>query len=207
MKMTSIGRFVKTTTVCGVAAVCLAAQGQTNNSWTSPASGNWEDLTWSLGVRPGPGQDIFITNANWKAVQLTHSTAVNFPESMTVNSITLDAPPGTVNTLLLNNVGVETPLTAGFMHTKSNTVVTLLSSELDVTFDQFDMSGTLNHGFFSGVTAKWLIIGQNGPGVYNLTNGTLTVTGVGELLGPPAGQRGFRRSSTRKAVIITPFRF
>jgi hypothetical protein len=157
------------------------------NSWTSSASGNWEDLTWSLGVRPAAGQNIFITNSNWKAVQLTHSTAVNFPESMTVNSITLDAPPGTVNTLLLNYVGVSTPLTADFMHMTSNTVVTLLSSALNITFDMFEMSGTFNHGFFSSVNARLLIIGNNGPAVYNLTNGTLTVTDLAvELLGPGA---------------------
>ncbi|HTL58973.1 MAG TPA: LamG-like jellyroll fold domain-containing protein [Candidatus Limnocylindrales bacterium] len=168
---------------CGV-GICLEAQP---NSWTSPVSGNWEDLTWSLGVRPAAGQDIFITNAGWKAVQLTYSTAVNFPGCMTVNSITLDAPPDTLNVLLLNYVDTSTPLTAGFMHTKSNTVVTLLSSALNVTFDMFEMNGTFNQGLFSAVTAKWLIIGDDGPGVYNLTNGTLSVTGIGETLGPAAG--------------------
>ena len=55
---------------CG-GGICVEAQ---TNSWTSPMSCNWEDLTWSLGARPTAGQDIFITNSNWKAVQLTHST-------------------------------------------------------------------------------------------------------------------------------------
>jgi hypothetical protein len=164
--------------------ICAEAQP---NSWTSSTSGHWEDLTWSLGVQPAAGQDIFITNAGWKAVQLTHATAVGFPGSMTVNSITLDAPPGTINTLFLDNVGVPTPLSAGYMHVASNTVVTLLSSALNVTSDMFEMNGTFNQGDFSGVTPKWLIIGDAGPGVYNLTNGTLSVTEVGETLGPPGG--------------------
>ncbi|HVV70370.1 MAG TPA: hypothetical protein VHI52_02555, partial [Verrucomicrobiae bacterium] len=98
----------------GLAIVTAFSGGETileaqTNSWTSPVSGDWEDLTWSLGVQPAAGQDIFITNAGWKAVQLTHSTAVNFPGSLTVHSITLDAPPDTLNTLLLNYVGVSTP--------------------------------------------------------------------------------------------------
>jgi len=35
---------------------------------------DWEDLSWSLGVRPGAGQTILITNGNWKAVQLKPAT-------------------------------------------------------------------------------------------------------------------------------------
>src|SRR5258706_14149185 len=70
------------------------------NAWITNVSGNWEDLSWSLGVRPGAGQTILITNGGWKAVQLTPTTAVNSPGSMTVDGIILYAPPDTRNTLL-----------------------------------------------------------------------------------------------------------
>jgi hypothetical protein len=161
---------------CG-GGICVEAQ---TNSWTSPVSGNWEDLTWSLGARPGAGQDIFITNAGWKAVQLTHSTAVNFPGSMTVASITLDAPPDILNTLLLNYVGVSTPLTVGSISMTSNTMIMTLSSALN-SADTMTMNGNFNEGIFSAVTVSNLFIGVNG--VYNLTNGTLSVVGGQELLG------------------------
>ncbi|HXS67641.1 MAG TPA: fibronectin type III domain-containing protein, partial [Candidatus Polarisedimenticolia bacterium] len=163
----------------GAGAISVEAQ---TNCWTSPASGNWEDLTWSLGVRPAAGQDIAITNAGWKAVQLTHATAANFPASMTVNSITLAAPPDTINTLFLNNVGVPSPLTAGSITTGTNTVITMLSSAL-ISSGPFNLNGTMNQGFFSGVTAGNLDI----SGEYSLTNGTLNVASNETLGGSPAG--------------------
>src|SRR6185312_4986243 len=118
------------------------------NSWTSPTSGNWEELTWSLGMRPAADQDILITNSGWKAVQLTHATAANFPASMTVNSITLNAPTDTVNTLFLNNVQVSSPLTAGSIVTGTNTVITMLASALHCP-GNFNLNGVMNQGFFS----------------------------------------------------------
>ncbi len=171
--------------ICGLAIVIgfcgggIGVEAQTN-SWTNPISGNWEDLTWSLGVRPAASQDIVITNAGWKAVQLTHATAVNFPGSMTVNSMTLDAPPDTINSLFLNNVGVPSPLTAGTIATGTNTIILMLSSTLNCS-GTFNLNGTFNQGNFSGVTASNLYIGSGG--VYNLTNGTLNVVGGQELLG------------------------
>src|SRR5690242_14457368 len=93
---------------------CLAVYGQTGptNTWVRASGGNWEEASaWSLGVPTG-GQSVRIANPGWKAVQLTHSTAVDFPTSMTVGSITVASPQDTMNTLLLNNVGVGFPLTA-----------------------------------------------------------------------------------------------
>lgn len=157
------------------------ARAQTN-AWTSGSSGNWEDLTWSLGVRPGPGQTILITNGNWKAVQLTHNTAVNFPASLNVDGIVLDAPPDTLNLLLLNYVGVSTPLTAGSITMTSNSAITTLSSALNTT-GTLTMGGTFNEGYFSSVTASNLYVGSNS--LYNLTNGTLSILGGQEVVSGP----------------------
>lgn len=175
MNITSaVVRFLPVITSALVISVSLFGGGECataqTNSWTSPVSGNWEDLTWSLGVRPAAGQDIAITNGGWKAVQLTHATAVNFPGSMSVNSITLDAPLNTENTLFLDNVQVSSPLTAGSITTGTNTFITMLASVLN-SVGIFNLNGAMNQGFFSGVTASNLNIG----GVYSLSNGTLNV--------------------------------
>ena len=86
--------------------VCLAQ----TNSWSSPASGHWEDSAWSLGILPAANQSVFITNAGFKAVGISSTTAANFPGAMTVNDLTVSAPSNSQNTLLLNFVGTAVPL-------------------------------------------------------------------------------------------------
>src|SRR4051812_42219068 len=81
------------------------------NSWTSPTSGNWDQSSnWSLGILPNSSQSVMITNSNWKAVAINPSTPINFPGSMTVNSLTIRGATNTENTLLLNFSGTTTPL-------------------------------------------------------------------------------------------------
>jgi hypothetical protein len=161
--------------------ICVEAQ---MNSWTSPGSGNWEDLTWSLGVRPGVGQQIFITNANWKAVQLTAATAQNFPQSLMVDSVTVFAPDSFFNTFYLNNVGVPSPLLANQVTVGSNAAVLMLSSAIQANY--LTVNGAFNQGFYSGVTVtNDLNLGDGAPGTYSLTNGTLTVLGT-EAIGVTA---------------------
>src|SRR5438874_6588542 len=81
------------------------------NSWINPASGNWDQASsWSLGVLPGSSQSVLITNSGWKAVAINPSTPTNFPDSMTVGSLTIRGAWDTVNTLLLNYVGTGIPL-------------------------------------------------------------------------------------------------
>ncbi|HUR45538.1 MAG TPA: hypothetical protein VMZ27_06610, partial [Candidatus Saccharimonadales bacterium] len=157
----------------------LAASGQTGvmNNWIKPSSGNWEDPSaWSLGV-PNSAQWVQITNAGWKAIQITHSTAVNFPGSMTVKSITVASPQDTMNTLFLNNVGVSSPLTANEVTVGTNSTILMLASSLLANY--VNVNGTFNQGFFSGVTVtNNLGLGNGVPANYNLSNGTLTVFGI-----------------------------
>src|SRR5436190_10606292 len=81
------------------------------NSWTKGASGNWEEMFWSLATLPGPGQFVMITNYGWKAVAIGPSTVANAPQSLTVNSVNVTSPMDSFNTLLLDSVGLSTPLT------------------------------------------------------------------------------------------------
>ena len=82
------------------------------NSWTSATSGNWDEpSSWSLGVLPNSSQSIMITNSGWKAVAINPATPINFPDSMTVGSLTIRGAWDTMNTLLLNYADTALPLT------------------------------------------------------------------------------------------------
>jgi hypothetical protein len=165
----------------------LAASGssQTFNSWVKPSSGDWEDQTaWSLGTLPSANQALLFTNAGWKALAIGANTARNFPQSMKVGSITVSSPQDSYNVLLLNYAGYGTALQAGSVTINTNAVLTLLGSMLSVTNsgttnDALLIDGTVNQGDNSAVRATYLGLGSrgavNGGGVYNLTNGLLTV--------------------------------
>jgi hypothetical protein len=159
----------------------LNGNSQTN-SWINPGSGNWEDSpSWSLGIPPGTNQSIFLTNAGWKAVAIGPNTANNFPQTLNIDSITISSPTNSFNSLLLNFVGVGSPLVANSVTLNTNSVITLHSSALLVN-SNMSIGGTFNQNDFSGVTASTLQIGVIGPATYTMSNGTLTVTNL-ELLG------------------------
>src|SRR4051812_26222312 len=161
----------------------LPGSGQTaqTNSWIKPSSGNWEDSSaWSLGILPNSAQSVMFTNAGWKAVQLTHDTAVNFPGSMTVGSITVSSPPDTLNTLIMSYVGVLSPLSVDRFTLNSNSTMLMLSSALQVG-TYLDVNGTFNQGEFSGVSARVLAMGNGSSAAYNLSNGTLNVSDLENL--------------------------
>jgi hypothetical protein len=162
-------------------ATSLNGNGQ-NNSWINPGSSNWEDsASWSLGVPPGTNQSIFITNAGWKAVAIGANTANNFSQTLTVGSVTVSSPTNSFNSLLLNFVGVNSPLVANSVTLNTNSVITLHSSALQVR-SNMSIGGIFNQNDFSGVAANTLDIGVIGPATYTMSNGTLTVTNR-ELLG------------------------
>lgn len=100
------------TTFCAIATLVLGPSSlwAQTNSWTSPASGRWDDLSWSLGVRPANTQTIAITNSGSKAVAIQPDTPINFPNTMTISNLLISAPTGYANTLLLNFSGVGNPL-------------------------------------------------------------------------------------------------
>jgi hypothetical protein len=158
-----------------------------DNAWTKPGSGSWEDMYWTLGSRPGPGQAVQFTNAGWKALAITATTAASYPQTLEVDSVILFAPTNSYNVLLLNYAGYNTPLRAKTVTINSNCVLTSLSSSLQITNTassdyRLEVGGTVNHGDFSAITASFLSLGNIGPGIYNLTNGTLQI-GTGYIGG------------------------
>src|SRR5262249_15322692 len=80
------------------------------NSWNSPSSGHWEDLSWSLGIRPAANQSVMITNGGFKAVGIFPTTPINFPGAMTVSNLMVSGSSNSQNTLLLNYAGTAVPL-------------------------------------------------------------------------------------------------
>jgi hypothetical protein len=174
-------------------ACCLAAMAQTN-SWTGSVSGYWENLDWSLGILPATNQNILFTNAGWKALAIGPNTAQNFPQTLTVESLTISSPTNSANELLMNYSGLQVPLlignSAGSLVIKSNSLFVMLSSALEVQnsamppqeYGAFSIGGTFTESFGSQVSANFMHLGDIGPGIYNLTNSTLSV-GDYEIVG------------------------
>jgi hypothetical protein len=149
------------------------------NAWTNPASGNWQDQRWSLGILPAAGQTIMLTNQGWKAIAIGPSTVQDFSGSLDVSSVTLGGYTDSFNLLLLNYAGFEVPLTAGNLQVGTNSGVTALASVLNVSTNSgtgdLAIESSFNQGESAIVSANTIHVGtSNAPGVYNLTNGTLS---------------------------------
>lgn len=149
-------------------------QAQVTNSWNSSTSGNWEDaLSWSLDVPPAPGQTILIENHGWKAVAIGPNTALNFPQTLSIDALTVISPgTDTVNTVFLNYAGLQTPLAITHnLYVSNDTAMVILQSAVQA-FGNFIVGGTVTHDVSSEVFAGNLHVLDGGS--YNLTNGTLT---------------------------------
>src|SRR4026208_153975 len=81
------------------------------NEWTKPTSAYWEESYWSLGVLPSVDQEtVAFRNPGWKALAIGTNTTANYPASLLVNNLTIDAPTNSANRLLLNYAGLNVPL-------------------------------------------------------------------------------------------------
>ena len=172
-----------------VVALSTRAVGQVN-SWINPSSGYWEtQSSWSLGVLPNQSQSIYITNAGWKAVAIGANTAENFPQSMQIRDLQITSPVDSRNLLLMNFSGFQVPLQTTSLTVGSNSSVVVQSSSLET--GSIGLAGSFNQGDFSRVKVHGAVqIFNSGqyasdttpPGVYFLTNGTLSVD-HGESIG------------------------
>jgi hypothetical protein len=166
--------------VGGVVLLCesFCVHGQ-QNSWTNPTSGQWEDMHWSLGQLPGPGQAVFIDNPGWKAVAIGPNTVQNFPQTLRPASITVSSPANSYNVLLLNYTGFQTPVSVLQLRIYANATLLTLHSALQVNNalgGAFSVGGRFNHGETSTVSTASIQVGDIGPGIYNLTNGSLVAS-------------------------------
>jgi len=141
------------------------------NSWKTSASDKWETAgDWSLGLVPTNTQSIYITNSLSKIVTIDSTTAGSFPNTMTVNDLSLWTRDGSVNTLLISNIGTNLPLTMLVSLTVSNGGDLVISDSAVVV---------------SGPTNTFLSLG----GDVDLENGSLLVSNVAAV-GPEPGMPG-----------------
>jgi len=86
----------------------FTAYSQTN-AWIKSTSGDWEEPEWSLGMLPGIGQAVQITNPGWKAVAIGVPTVVfgngaaglNLQQLEQIQFIDAAGFPGTNNARIL----------------------------------------------------------------------------------------------------------
>src|SRR5258706_4826154 len=91
-------------------AVRAVAQTGPTNQWTKPTSGYWEESYWSLGGLPLAQDTVAFRNPNWKALAIGANTTANYPGSLSVNNLLIQAPTYSFNQLLLNWAGLAVPL-------------------------------------------------------------------------------------------------
>src|SRR5690242_452488 len=150
------------------------AMSQTNR-WTNSISGYWQDARWLLGRLPGTNQTIFFKNPGWKNLIIGPTTTKNYPQTLTVDSITLAALTNSFNELLLKDAGLDRPLSANGLFVSNHAAVVVLNSALNISqAGPLVVDGKLNQGDFASVVCDHLAVGTSGPGIYNLTNGPLS---------------------------------
>lgn len=129
--------------VLALATVSLTSRAVTNE-WLKPTSGYWEEPYWSLG-RPPTNQDMVIfDNAGFKALAIGQSTVTSIPQSLSIQSLLIDAPVNSFNQLLLNWAGITVPLSVS-----SNLVVGTNGSLVS------HFSALIASNFYIGATAQF----------------------------------------------------
>jgi len=159
------------------------------NSWINPASDKWETAAnWSLAVAPSSSDAAdLITNAGNKTVTIDSATATNAGGiHMTINNLTVSAPSGSTNTLVLSSTGtLSTPfLIKGAVTLGGGGGITVTNSALEV-----DTTG----GGLAGVDA--VLVGVAGSG------NTLAVTNGGALY-DNNGLLGNNSTSSGNSVLV-----
>ncbi|MGD0059825.1 MAG: hypothetical protein ABSD58_10440 [Verrucomicrobiia bacterium] len=187
--------------VLGLGLVPLA-HPQTN-SWINFSDGKWETATnWSLDSPPSANlSGALITNAGSKIVTIDAVTASNYPGSMTISNLTVSAPTGSTNTLLLSGaggvkpftvLGVATILPGGLIDIENSSLqfgtaypfpgcvltndgTLLLGSGGMITISNPPTFDTSNNELVNE-----LIIGGNATGQMTVSTGTVACVGGGE---------------------------
>jgi hypothetical protein len=169
--------------ICACCWLSPSAHAQTQtNSWTNSSSGNWEEPYWSLGVLPGTNQTVLFTNSGVKVLTIGPNTSQNFPDTMSVNSVTVSSPQDSANILLFSDAGSQTWFIANTFTIGSNAVALLYSSSLQVKSYPTEIDGIFIQDGASQASNDWLEVN----GTYQLNNGILTTSGTETLWGGSA---------------------
>jgi len=137
------------------------------NSWATSASDKWETAAdWSLNLAPANTQSIYVTNGFSKIVTVDSTTVGSFPSTMTVNDLSLWTRDGSINMLLVSNLGTNLPLTMLVSLIVSN------GGRLVISDSAVAVNGTSN---------TFVNLG----GAVDLENGSLLVSNVAALGAEP----------------------
>src|SRR5260370_23664213 len=113
-------------------------------AWKSPDSGFWADGTnWSGNLPPDITAFIQITNANTKTVTIDAATPAS---TLTLQMLTISAPPGATNTLLLSDAGINNPLvfqTGLQLADGAASRITTSALVVEIPFFHTDLDGSL----------------------------------------------------------------
>ncbi|HXI85190.1 MAG TPA: hypothetical protein VNL17_13985 [Verrucomicrobiae bacterium] len=164
------------------------ASAQTTNNWASGVSGKWELATnWTVNVAPNMNSLVFITSATTKTVTIDATTALS-NSTMTVSNLTLSAPSGSVNKLLLSDPGTNNPFIALQACTISSGGL-LVVSNAEMRVQSVNVAGPLKDDgevvlispsarlFVTNSTG--MFIGSSGQGILTISNGLVTTSGTG----------------------------
>lgn len=150
------------------------------NRWTNDNSGKWENGTnWSLNVPPYIGHSLVsITNAGSKTIVNDATTANGFPTTLTISNLTIGAPSGATNTLLLSHGGTSTPLRLfNALNVNSGGALVISNAALNLEGDyngssRIDGSVTLQDGsLISTNSNNRTYIGHSDRGTLTISNG------------------------------------
>jgi hypothetical protein len=147
------------------------APGGGTNSWTKPTSGNWEEPYWSLGELPSISQPgVAFTNSGFKALAIGYATTVNYPSSLNVRNLLVDAPEDSSNLLLLNYAGLDIPLrvTHDF---KIGAHGALLSYASSLVASNLYVDGRATFAEYGQTETLTLTMGKSAPAELTLSNG------------------------------------
>jgi hypothetical protein len=143
------------------------------NRWTKSSSGNWEESYWSQGHLPSIRDSISVENAGWKALAINYPTTVNYPGTMQVLNLAVDAPVDSSNLLLMNYAGF-TPLHV-LQDLRIGQRGSLLNYSSALTADRMMVDGQVTFADHSSAWISEVSVGQNFPGQLTFSNADLTI--------------------------------
>lgn len=160
---------------------CLAAlapsAARAEKIWVAAGDGLWRDGTnWSGHLAPDITSFIKITNAVTKTITIDSETPAT---NLTVQSITIIAPPGVTNTLLLSSLGVTNPLVLQTgLELLDGAAIKITNSALQtlLTNDHVNLDGslTLDTGVIDfGDTTVTARVGRVTSGTFTINGGTV----------------------------------
>src|SRR5260370_5727952 len=128
----------------GGLVLALGFRASAEKAWKRPDSGFWADGTnWSGNIPPDITSFIQITNANTKTVTIDAATPA---ATLTVQMLTISAPPGATNTLRLTDAGTNNPLVFQTgLQLDDGAAIRITNSALvvEIPFFHADLAGSL----------------------------------------------------------------